>query len=50
MALTAFVNCARKRQRPLNEVDSELCSTLVPIMATRAIYERRIVTWGQAST
>ena len=49
MALAAFVDCARNRKPPLNDVDSALRSTLVPIMATRAIYERRIVNWEEVA-
>jgi hypothetical protein len=49
MALAAFVDSVRSHQTPLNSVESALTSTLVPIMATRAIYEKRIVTWEEVA-
>jgi hypothetical protein len=48
MSLLAFAENIRSNNRqPLNNADSALVSTLVPIMATRAIYEKRIVTWDE---
>jgi myo-inositol 2-dehydrogenase/D-chiro-inositol 1-dehydrogenase len=47
MSLAAFVDNARNRTKPLNDADSALQSTLVPLMGTRAIEEKRIVTWEE---
>jgi len=49
MALEAFAGYVRNKQKPINNVDSALVSTLVPIMATKAIYEKRIVTWEEVA-
>mgnify|MGYP001611422933 CR=1 FL=1 len=49
MAMAAFADSVRNRKTPLNSVESALTSTLVPIMATKAIYEKRIVTWEEVS-
>lgn len=50
MALAAFAGFARDHKTPLNNVDSALISTLVPIMGTKAIYEKRIVTWEEVAS
>ena len=49
MAMAAFVDSVRNHKTPLNNAESALTSTLVPIMATKAIYEKRIVTWEEVS-
>jgi len=49
MALAAFADSVRNNRRPINDVDSALRSTLVPIMATRAILEKRIVSWEEVA-
>jgi myo-inositol 2-dehydrogenase / D-chiro-inositol 1-dehydrogenase len=48
MSLLAFAeNLRNDNRKPLNDARSALISTLVPIMSTRAIYEKRIVTWDE---
>jgi predicted dehydrogenase len=47
MALAAFVDAVKNRKKPINDAESALRSTLQAIMGTRAIYERRIVTWEE---
>jgi len=47
MALAAFVECVRTGCTPLNNVDSAFIATAQAIMGTRAIYEKRIVTWEE---
>ena len=48
MSVAAFIaNVRAKRKPPINDVDSAYVSTLVPIMGTKSIYERRIVTWEE---
>ncbi len=50
LSLAAFIDNVRAARRPpINNVDSAFISTLVPLMATRAIYERRIVTWEEVA-
>lgn len=49
MAMASFVDSVRNNKKPLNNIDSALTSTLVPIMATKAIYEKRIVTWEEVA-
>ncbi|MCC6861288.1 MAG: Gfo/Idh/MocA family oxidoreductase [Bryobacterales bacterium] len=49
MALAAFADSVRNNRRPINDVDSALRSTLLPIMATRAILEKRIVKWEEVA-
>lgn len=49
MSLAAFVDNVRNKKRPLNDAESALRSTLVPILATKAIYEQRIVTWEEVA-
>jgi len=46
-ALKAFAGFARDHKEPINNVDSALASTAMVIMATKAIYEKRIVTWDE---
>lgn len=48
LSLAAFIDNVRARRKPpINDVDSAYISTLVPLMGTRAIYEKRIVTWKE---
>jgi len=50
LSLAAFIDNVRaNRKPPINDVDSAYISTVVPIMATRSIYERRIVTWEEVA-
>ncbi|MCW5981704.1 MAG: Gfo/Idh/MocA family oxidoreductase [Bryobacteraceae bacterium] len=49
MALAAFVEAVRNNKTPVNNVESAYVSTIVPIMATKAIYEKRIVTWEEVA-
>lgn len=50
MLLAAFVeNIRTNNRKPLNDAESALRSTLVPIMGTKAIEERRIVTWEEVA-
>ncbi len=49
-SLAAFIENVRgNRKPPINNVDSALVSTLVPLMGTKAIYEKRIVTWEEVA-
>lgn len=48
MSVAAFAeNVRRNNRNPLNDARSALISTIVPLMATRSIYEKRIVTWSE---
>lgn len=47
MALAAFADSIRNNKPVMSDADSAHISTLVPIMGTKAIYERRIVTWDE---
>lgn len=47
MALAAFVESVRTGAQPVNNAQSAYESTLQAIMGTRAIYEKRIVTWEE---
>jgi predicted dehydrogenase len=48
LSLAAFIeNIRLKRTPPINDVESAIRSTLVPIMGTKSIYEKRIVTWQE---
>jgi predicted dehydrogenase len=49
MALAAFVDAARNGRRPLNNADSAFVSTAQAIMGTKALYEKRIVTWEEVA-
>ncbi len=49
MSLSAFASNILEGKRPLNDVDSALEATLVALMGTRAIYEKRVVTWAEMS-
>ena len=48
MSLAAYIENVRlKRKPPINNVESAMQSTLVPLMGTKSIYEKRIVTWEE---
>jgi predicted dehydrogenase len=47
MALASFVDSIRNNRTPINNIDSAVTSTLLPLMGTKAIYEKRIVTWEE---
>ncbi|HSB16086.1 MAG TPA: Gfo/Idh/MocA family oxidoreductase [Bryobacteraceae bacterium] len=47
MALAAFVDSVKNNKTPINNVDSALIATTTVLMATKAIYEKRIVTWEE---
>lgn len=49
MSLAAFVDNVKNRKKPINDVESGYRSTLLPILATKAIYEKRIVTWKEVA-
>ncbi|MBI5282416.1 MAG: Gfo/Idh/MocA family oxidoreductase [Candidatus Solibacter usitatus] len=47
MSLAAFASNVINGARPLNDAQSALEATLVALMGTRAIYEKRVVTWAE---
>ncbi|MFB3826591.1 MAG: Gfo/Idh/MocA family protein [Bryobacteraceae bacterium] len=47
MAVAAWVDAVKNNKKPINNAESALVSTLVPLMGTKAIYEKRIVTWDE---
>lgn len=49
MSLAAFVDNVRNNRKPLNNAESARISTLVPLMGTRAVYEKRVVTWEEVA-
>jgi predicted dehydrogenase len=49
MSLAAFAKNVREKRQPLNDAESAMRSTLQVIMATKAIYEKRIVTWEEVA-
>ena len=49
MALAAFADSIRNKTKPINNAESAMQSTLQAIMATKAIYEKRIVTWDEVA-
>jgi predicted dehydrogenase len=49
MSLSAFAENVKLGRRPLNDAMSALDATLVALMGTRAIYERRVVTWAEVA-
>ena len=49
MALAAFVESIRDGRKILNTAESAYISLLVPLMGTKAIYEKRIVTWEEVA-
>ena len=48
-SLSAFLDNARGRKKPLNDIESARQSTLVAMMARKAIYEGRVVNWRELS-
>jgi predicted dehydrogenase len=49
MSLAAFAKSIREGTKPLNNARSALEATLVALMGTKAIYERRVVTWAEVA-
>jgi predicted dehydrogenase len=50
MSVAAFIENVRARNRnPINNAESAMQSTILPLMATRAIYEKRVVTWEEVA-
>jgi predicted dehydrogenase len=49
MALASFIESVRQKRRPLNDARSALISTIVPLMGTKSIYEKRVVTWAEVA-
>ena len=50
MAMASFIDDIRNNNRnPINNAESAMRSTLQALMATKAIYERRIVTWEEVA-
>ncbi len=47
MALAAFVESVRTGKPPVNDAQSAYESTLQAIMGTRAVHEKRVVTWEE---
>ncbi|MBI4890086.1 MAG: Gfo/Idh/MocA family oxidoreductase [Acidobacteria bacterium] len=47
MSLAAFVENVRTGKKPLNDARSALEATVVALMGTKAIYEKRVVTWAE---
>ncbi len=47
LSLAAFLDNVRHGRRPLNDVESAFEATLVALMGTRSIYEKRVVTWQE---
>lgn len=47
LSLAAFLDNVRHGRRPLNDVESAFEATLVALMGTRSIYEKRVVTWRE---
>ena len=48
MSVAAFIDNIRNNNRtPVNNAESAMVSTILPIMATKSIYEKRVVTWEE---
>ncbi|MEN6536238.1 MAG: hypothetical protein ABFD89_21445, partial [Bryobacteraceae bacterium] len=47
MALASFVDSIKNKKTPINNVDSAYIATMTVLMATKAIYEKRIVSWDE---
>jgi predicted dehydrogenase len=47
MSLAAFAANIKAGKQPLNNAESALEATLVALMGTKAIYEKRVVTWRE---
>lgn len=50
LSLAAFVDNAKNGRPPLNDARSAYEATLVALMGTRAIYEKRVVTWAEMTS
>lgn len=50
LSLAAFADNIKHGRRPLNDVQSALEATLVALMGTKAIYEKRVVTWAEIAS
>ena len=48
-SLAAFIDNARGKKKPLNNVDSARISTLTAMLGRKSIYERRVVTWDEVN-
>jgi predicted dehydrogenase len=49
MSLAAFVDNIRSHKQPINNAESAMISTLLPILANKAIYEKRFVPWKEVA-
>jgi len=49
MAFAHFVDCVKNGKQPINNADSALESTLQALLGTKAIYEKRVVTWEEVA-
>jgi predicted dehydrogenase len=47
MALKAFAESVRNKSLPINNAESAFLSTAQALMATKAVYEGRVVTWEE---
>jgi predicted dehydrogenase len=47
LSLAAFLDNVRQGRKPLNDVESAFEATVVALMGTRSIYEKRVVTWQE---
>lgn len=47
LSLAAFIDNARGKKRPVNNVESARISTLTAMLGRKAIYEKRIVEWKE---
>ena len=47
LSLSAFVDNVHNGKQPMNNAETAVEATLVALMATRAIYEKRTVTWDE---
>jgi len=47
MALAAWVDSVKNNKQPINGAESAMESTLQALMGTKAIYEKRVVTWDE---
>ncbi len=47
MALASFVDSIKNKKTPINNIDSAYIATMTVLMATKAIYEKRIVSWDE---
>jgi len=47
LSLAAFIDNARGKKTPLNHAESSQMSTMTAMLGRKAIYERRVVEWGE---